>query len=367
MLSAGETQTFSTPSAGASHDNRRPSGDNFAPKNVGLSNSLRRGMRGRADISAPVNDGSRMQPRSSSSQRSIPSRVGWCERSRAGGGSLRQLWGRALLRDNRRLDRCDRGLVRRGWCRRCGSLRRQIFRHDGGIERGYLRVRQAEPGFILAEQRDSPIAAHRERLTVRADAHLGFINLAVARIENVAVLIFQAVALHVPDKGNSEQRRVLAVVGAFRAALMDLLAGLRERLGDHALEDALVVDYENPHHGLAVLDLLPQPGSGRLRRLRRKHEGEQHGENSRNRQRQPKSGFSRSGFGKSGFGKSGFSKSGFSKSGFGKSGFGSPHHHHLTSPSSDGYRIPPFGGSFQCTIPLSGGLLQRSDTVTNVP
>jgi hypothetical protein len=50
MLSTGETQTFSTPSAGASHDNERPSGDNFAPKNVGLSNSLRRGMRGPADI-----------------------------------------------------------------------------------------------------------------------------------------------------------------------------------------------------------------------------------------------------------------------------------------------------------------------------
>src|SRR5882757_9728269 len=46
MLSAGDTQTFRTPSTGASHDNNRPSGDNFAPKNVGLSNSLRRGIRG---------------------------------------------------------------------------------------------------------------------------------------------------------------------------------------------------------------------------------------------------------------------------------------------------------------------------------
>src|SRR5450432_3197116 len=140
----------------------------------------------------------------------------------AGGRLLRQLWRRALLRGNGWLDHRDRG-------RGCGGLgcflRRQIFRDDGGIERGHLRVRQPEPGFILAEQRNSPIASHRERLTVRADAHLGFIDFAVARIENVAVLVFQAVALHVPDKGNSEQRRVLAVVGAFRAGLVDVFAG----------------------------------------------------------------------------------------------------------------------------------------------
>jgi hypothetical protein len=46
MLSAGDAQTFNTPSNGASHDNNRPSGDSFTLKNVGLSNSLRRGIRG---------------------------------------------------------------------------------------------------------------------------------------------------------------------------------------------------------------------------------------------------------------------------------------------------------------------------------
>src|SRR5258706_2944536 len=50
MRSAGEAQTFRTPSTGASHEIKRPSGDNFALKNVGLSNSFRRGIRGRADI-----------------------------------------------------------------------------------------------------------------------------------------------------------------------------------------------------------------------------------------------------------------------------------------------------------------------------
>src|SRR5260370_30648716 len=75
MLSPGETQTFSTPPTGASHEIKRPCGDNFAPKNVGLSNSFRRGIRGRADMSAPVDeipDGTGIRLLSNSRQRFIP-------------------------------------------------------------------------------------------------------------------------------------------------------------------------------------------------------------------------------------------------------------------------------------------------------
>src|SRR5260370_30452479 len=74
MLSAGETQTLRTPSTGASYEIKRPSGDNFAPKNVGLSNSFRRGIRGRTDMSAPVDeipDGTGIRLLSTSRQRSI--------------------------------------------------------------------------------------------------------------------------------------------------------------------------------------------------------------------------------------------------------------------------------------------------------
>src|SRR5882757_5582265 len=74
MLSAGETQTLRTPSTGASHEIKRPSGDNFAPKNVGLSNSFRRGIRERTDMSAPVDeipDGTGIRLLSTSRQRSI--------------------------------------------------------------------------------------------------------------------------------------------------------------------------------------------------------------------------------------------------------------------------------------------------------
>ena len=119
------------------------------------------------------------------------------------------------------LYRGDRRLHRRG-------LRRQVFRNDGGIERGHRRIRQSEPDLILAEQRDTHIAAHGERLAVGADGHLGLVDLAVARIENVAVLIFQSVALHVADEGHSEHRRVLAVVGAFCANHVGIFARAAE-------------------------------------------------------------------------------------------------------------------------------------------
>ena len=52
-----------------------------------------------------------------------------------------------------RLHRTGRRLHRRG-------LRRQVFRHDAGIELGHRRIRQPEPGLILAEQGDTQIAAH---------------------------------------------------------------------------------------------------------------------------------------------------------------------------------------------------------------
>jgi hypothetical protein len=41
---AGAIHTLSTPSTGPSHEIQRPSGEIFAPKNVGLSNNVRRGM-----------------------------------------------------------------------------------------------------------------------------------------------------------------------------------------------------------------------------------------------------------------------------------------------------------------------------------
>src|SRR5215469_17692816 len=41
---AGPIHTLSTPSTGASQEIQRPSGESLTPKNVGLSNNVRRGM-----------------------------------------------------------------------------------------------------------------------------------------------------------------------------------------------------------------------------------------------------------------------------------------------------------------------------------
>ena len=119
------------------------------------------------------------------------------------------------------LCRTDRRLHRRG-------LRRQIFCDDRGIDLRHRRIRQPGPDLVLAEQRDAEIAAHRQRLPVGAQRHLGLVDLAVARIEHVAVLVFQSVALHVADEGDAEPRRVLAIVGAFRAGRIGRIAGHRE-------------------------------------------------------------------------------------------------------------------------------------------
>src|ERR1700743_2262321 len=96
------------------------------------------------------------------------------------------------------------------------GLRWEIFCDDGGIDLGDSAVRQTRPSLIAAEQRNADIAAQRQGLPVRAQGHLGVVDLAVAGIEHVAVLIFQTIAFHVADEGDAEPRRVLAIVGALR-------------------------------------------------------------------------------------------------------------------------------------------------------
>src|SRR4029078_4144084 len=114
-----------------------------------------------------------------------------------------------------------------------------MFREDRGGKRGSRRIRQPIPGLILAEQRDAQIAAHSQRLTVRAEAHLSLIDLTVARTEAGAILVFKPLALHVSNDGNSEHRRILAVVGASRADRIRVFAGLWESFGENAFEYTL--------------------------------------------------------------------------------------------------------------------------------
>src|SRR5262249_49724339 len=120
------------------------------------------------------------------------------------------------------------------------------------------RVWQAIPYLVSAEQRNAPIAAHGELLSVRAHTHLGVVDLAVARIEHIAVFIGEALALslHISDERNAKHRSILAIIGAFRA---DVRVWVGKSLGDHTFERAIVmIDDEEPHRRFAVFGLLPQ-------------------------------------------------------------------------------------------------------------
>jgi len=169
-----------------------------------------------------------------------------------------------------------------------GGLRGEILCDDGGIDLGDGAVRQASPCLVPAEQRNANIAAQGQRLAIRAQGHLGAVDLAVAGIEHIAVLIFQTIALHVADEGDTEPGRVLAVVGALRTDPRACTARLGKQFRHHAFEDAVVIDDQHVQPGLAVLDLLPQARRGGLGR-RRPSGGRPKGKARDKRQQSPKS------------------------------------------------------------------------------
>src|SRR6202023_2522591 len=105
-------------------------------------------------------------------------------------------------------------------------------------------------------------------LPIRAQGSLGAVDLAVAGIEHVSVLIFQTIALHVADEGDTEPGRVLAVVGTLRTDPRACTARLGEKFRHHAFEDTVVIDDQHVKPGLAVLDLLPEARRGGVSRSR---------------------------------------------------------------------------------------------------
>ena len=105
---------------------------------------------------------------------------------------------------------------------------RHVFRDHGRVDRGDGVVRQAVPDLVHPEQRDAEIAADGEHLSVTAEIHLRAIHGAVARIEDVAIHIVQALPLHVPDEGHAEHRLVLPVVGAAGAKLIGRISAAGE-------------------------------------------------------------------------------------------------------------------------------------------
>src|SRR6266581_8943115 len=122
---------------------------------------------------------------------------------------------------------------------RCPTLSgRRILVDHGPVELRHRALGQALPDLIHAQQRNAEVAAHGQRLAVRAQRHDGVVDLAIARIENVAVFIFQAVPPHATHKRQPKQRGVLAVTHAMGTSWIGLVTGSRKQLGDRPFKNA---------------------------------------------------------------------------------------------------------------------------------
>ena len=87
-----------------------------------------------------------------------------------------------------------RSAWRPGWRLDRGGLRRQIFLRRSAGSSWAIAVSGSRCQVSSLPNSEMPdIAAHRQRLAIGADGHLGLVDLAVARIEHVAVLVFQSV------------------------------------------------------------------------------------------------------------------------------------------------------------------------------
>ena len=65
-------------------------------------------------------------------------------------------------------------------------------------------IGQTIPDFVVSQNRNADIAVKGKSLTIRIDGHVRAVNLAIARIEDVASFVFQAVPFHSPDKGEAQ-------------------------------------------------------------------------------------------------------------------------------------------------------------------
>src|SRR5262245_15163825 len=141
----------------------------------------------------------------------------------------------------------------------CGSRRgasRQIFGNDRAIELPHGAVRQALPHLVHAKEWNAEIAPHGQYLPVGAQRHHRAVDGAIARIEDIAVLIAQAVAPHISDEGEPEQRCVPAVVGASGTGRMGIVdAGSHKELRKCPLEGAVALHEDKPSDRLAGLVL----------------------------------------------------------------------------------------------------------------
>src|SRR5262249_43767383 len=122
---------------------------------------------------------------------------------------------------------------------------------------------ESSPGAGSAQlDQHTDVSVHVERLAIFRQRGFGVVDVAVFRIEDLAVSPFPAVALfacEVPEEDQTDDRLTLLCTGAFRACLLRLLPGLWIRLQDLADEFSLV--FPQAEHALdlarVLVDALP--------------------------------------------------------------------------------------------------------------
>src|SRR5450432_2404353 len=169
----------------------------------------------------------------------------------------------------------------------CTRLRDDLkASQNRGIKLSKRAVGQALPILVLPEGGRQEVAPNDQVLTIGTEVHQGAPFLAEARIENCSVLVVQALALHALDDDQAEPRCVELIALTLGTQRIGRIARLEEHFRDGTLIGAVLVD-EEPAIGFAGfgIDLLPQPRSAgllRIRRVRTKAQaGQSHDDGSR--------------------------------------------------------------------------------------
>src|SRR5579863_8542256 len=105
-----------------------------------------------------------------------------------------RIWVASLTLRGSSANRIRRSAPHGGYGRR---LSRQVFSQDDRIEIFKSPIRQPVPGLVAPEKFKAEITANGQCLTVRTQAHHRVVNVAVARIEDVAMLVAQSGPLHI--------------------------------------------------------------------------------------------------------------------------------------------------------------------------
>jgi hypothetical protein len=91
---------------------------------------------------------------------------------------------------------------------------------------------------------------YREGLTIWAQRHLGSVYCAIARVEDIAVLVRQSLPLHAADRRKTEDGCVSTGVDAFAADRIWWALESRERFRDRAFVDPVAFDKKEPRDRL---------------------------------------------------------------------------------------------------------------------